>query len=293
IEEGRAMLNAARYYKRTVQIGAQGRSNPTARKACEYVRNGMLGKVSRVEIWHPLNFTTTECFTPKPVPAVLDWDMWLGPARWSEYHPLKTHFNFRWWMDYGGGFLRDRGNHALSIVSWLMNNDNYKGQVTCEATGTPMREGMYDVPGTMEVKWGFKNPDWTLSWSQPGKPNPRFPGDWGATYYGDKDDLVVISGDGGCDTEQKAKDYQPPSGGIVIPQSPGHTQNWLDCIKSGERPIMDIEPAFRAVTLCIIGNISYLLGRPVTFDVAKEEFIGDPEANRMLSQPYRFPWKLC
>ncbi len=292
LEEGRAMLNAARRYKRVVQIGAQGRSNPTARKACEYVRNGMIGKVQRVEIWHPLNFTTDQWFTPQPVPKELDWNMWLGPARYSDYHPLKTHFNFRWWMDYGEGFIRDRGNHAISIVSWLTNNDGYRGLVRCEASGTPMKVGMYDVPATMEVKWTFTKPDWTLTWSQPGKPNPRLPGDWGATYYGDRDDLVVLGGDGGCDTEEKAKKFEVPSGGVHIFASPGHTQNFFDCIKSGDRPVMDIDPAYRVVTLCILGNIAYTLGRPVTYDMARERFVDDPEADRMISLPYRYPWSL-
>jgi len=292
IEEGRAMVNAARRYKRVVQIGAQGRSNPNAHAACQYVRNGMLGKVSRVEVWHPTNFTTTDYGDPQTPPRHLDWDLWLGPARWAPYHPLRCHFNFRWFMDYGGGFIRDRGNHALSIVCWLMNHDNYQGRVTCEATGTPMLQGFYDVPATMEVKWEFQNPDWTLTWSQPGKPNPRLPGEWGATYYGDKDSLVVLGGDGGCDTETKAKTFQVPSGGVEVFRSPGHRENWLDCIRTGKRPVMDVEIGYRVVTLCILGNIAYTLGRKVTFDMAAERFVGDEEANRMLSEPYRHPWKL-
>lgn len=290
IGEGRAMVNAARRYNRVVQIHAQGRSNGNAHAACQFVRNGQIGKVQRVEIWHPANFSTNDWGRPQRVPSNLDWNMWLGPARWAPYHPLRAHFNFRWFMDYGGGFIRDRGNHALSIVSWLTNNDNYKGLVTCEATGTPFTEGFYDVPATMEVKWEFKDPAWTLTWSQPGKPNPKMPGDWGATYYGDRDSLIVLGGDGGCDTEQKAKDYQPPSDGVHIYKSPGHTENWLNCIRSGERPVMDVEIGHHVVTLCILGNMSYLLGRKLTYDFAREKFVGDEQADRMINVPYRYPW---
>ena len=292
IAEGRAMVNAARKYNRVVQIHAQGRSNPNAYLACRFVRNGGIGRVRRVDVWHPVNFSTTSWGEEERVPPELDWDMWLGPLRWMPYHHERCHFNFRWLMDSGGGFIRDRGNHALSIVSWLTNNDGYRGIVTCEATGKRHLTGFYDVPATMDVVWQFKNPDWTLTWSQPGKPNPRFPGEWGATYTGDKDDLVVIGGDGGCDTEQKAKEFIPPPGGVEIYKSPGHRENWLECIRTGKRPVMDVEIGHHVVTLCILGNIAWRLGRKVTYDFAKERFIGDEEANRLIDEPYRPPWKL-
>lgn len=290
--EGRAMVNAARHYRRVVQINAQGRSHPNARLACNFVRNGMLGRVRRVDVWHPPNFRPDSWGEPQRVPSTLDWDLWLGPAPWAPYHPKRCHFHFRWFMDYGGGFLRDRGNHALSIVSWLMDNDGYRGRVTVEASGTEFREGFYDVPATLSVKWEFTDPEWTLTWTQPGTPNPRFPGDWGATYRGGRDELVVLAGDGGCEVEQKAKDYSPPPGGFQAFESPGHFQNWLDCIRTGERPVMDVETGHHVVTLCNLGNIAWRLGRKVVFDFAAERFVDDPAADRFLSEPYRSPWTL-
>lgn len=298
IEEGRAMVNAARHYKRVVQIGAQGRSHPNARAACQYVRNGMLGKVTRVEIWHPDNPTTNDWGAPQTVPSTLDWDLWVGPARWRPYTPLLHPGKFRWFIDLGGGQIRDRGNHALSLVSWLMDNDNYRGLVTCEATGRPQMEGAFDVPLKFEAKWEFKDPDWTLTWSQPG--TPKMNGLWGATYYGDRDSLVVTQGDGACDTEEKAKRYQPPAGGEVylhptsesVDGTERHRRNWLDCIRTGQRPVMDVEIGHHTVSLCIIANLAYTLGRKLTYDMEAERFVGDEEANRMLSAPYRAPWHL-
>ncbi|MCC6729793.1 MAG: Gfo/Idh/MocA family oxidoreductase [Chthonomonadales bacterium] len=292
IAEGRAMVNAARRYNRVVQIHAQGRSNDNAHAACQFVRNGGIGRVKRVDVWHPVNFTTGTWGEPRYPPASLDWEMWLGPARWAPYHPQRCHFNFRWFMDYGGGFIRDRGNHALSIVSWLTDNDGYQGRVTCEATGTPMLAGFYDVPATMDVRWEFRDPDWTLTWSQPGTPNPRMPGEWGATYHGDRDDLVVLGGDGGCETEQKARSFEVPSGGTSVFRSPGHRENWLECIRTGQRPVMDVEIGHHVVTLCNLGNISYRLGREVVYDFARERFVGDEEADRLISEPLRAPWSL-
>jgi predicted dehydrogenase len=299
IEEGRAMVNAARRYNRVVQIGAQGRSNANARLACQYVRNGMLGKVSEVEIIHPDNPVAREWYTPHAVPSTLDWEMWLGPARWRPYHPLYHPAQFRWFMDLGGGQIRDRGNHAINIAFWLMNMEGYRGKVTCEATGDPQTTGMFDTPRNMVIRWRFNDPDWTLIWRQVAEV-PKSHAPWGATYRGDRDSLIVTQGDGACNTEQKAKDYVPPTGGEVYlhPSPPEmdattrHRLNWTDCIRSGKRPATDIEIGYRTCSMCILGNMAYLLGRPITFDMGAERFENDAEADRMIGVPYRTGWGL-
>jgi predicted dehydrogenase len=294
IQEGQAMINATNHFKRVVQIGSQGRSNPSARSAAQFVRNGQLGKVDRVEIWHPTNYTGGQA-ADGPVPAELDWDLWLGPIRWRDYNPEQAHFNFRWMMDSGGGFVRDRGNHILSIVMWAMGADQ-SGPISVEAVGEPDKQGRWDVPVSMDVKWEFKNPEWALTWSQPGRQRP-FPGsqrniDWGAEFYGDKDSLIVEHGDGHCDTEERAKMFEPPSDGVTLPRSPGHRENWLQCIASRERPIMPVETGVNVIHLPIMANISYQLGRKLHWDAAKLQFVGDDEANRFIAQPYRAPWRL-
>lgn len=299
IEEGRAMINAARHNKRVVQIGAQGRSNPNARFACQYVRNGMLGKVSHVEILHPDNPTTTDYPNGQPVPAGLDWDMWVGPSRWHDYHPKYHPANFRWFMGLGGGQIRDRGNHAMSIACWLMNHDGYMGMVRVEAAGDPQVAGMYDVPTNFVVNYRFSDPDWTMTWRQVAQV-PKSHGLWGATYQGDKDSLIVIQGDGACETEEKAKRYVPPSGGEVFLQdapegtnvTDRHHLNFLDCIRTGRKPATDVEYGAKACYLCILGNMAWKLGRTITFDYATERFVGDAEADRMLSEPMRAPWRI-
>ncbi len=302
IEEGRAMIDAARRYKRVVQIGAQGRSNPMAAAACNYIRNGQIGGIKNVTVWHPNNFVDKPGFGQEgPAPSHLNWDMWLGPLAWRPYNPAICHFNFRWLMDSGGGFIRDRGNHALSVVMWCVGQDGWDAPVTVEATGQPNPLSVYDAPLTMRVTWEFSKPRWTLVWDQPGTVNPRLPSEWGATYTGDKGDLVVTGGEGGCDTEQKAKDYSPPSSGFkafLEPEPPEidpterHRRNWRRCIKTREKPAMDVEIGVKVITLPIIANIAYTVGRKLTYDPKKWRFINDDEANRLLYEPYRRPWSL-
>jgi predicted dehydrogenase len=300
IGESRAMLNASRYYNRVIQVGAQGRSHPNAHAACQFIRNGGIGKLERVEILHPDNPTTTEYGGEKPVPAGLNWDLWLGPARWREYNHHLHPARFRWFMEFGGGQIRDRGNHALSIASWLTGLDDFRGVVTCEARGDAQLTGCYDVPLNFDVTWRFEGLSWTLHWKQM-REVPKTHAPWGATYAGSADTLIVTQGDGACNTEEKAKRYVPPPGGEVylhpasrpdIPTTDRHRENWLWAIRTGKRPAMDIEFGHRTVTLCNLSNIAWQLGRPVKFDFSTEQFVGDEEADRFIHDSYREPWRL-
>jgi len=100
----------------------------------------------------------------------------------------------------------------------------------------------------------------------------------------------VIGGDGGCKTEDKAMNYTPPANGEHVFKSPGHRENWFDCIKTREKTLMNIEAAYRVATLCVLGNVSYRLGRALEWDPVKEVVVGDEQANRMLSNPGRGQW---
>jgi len=162
--------------------------------------------------------------------------------------------------------------------------------VSVEATGTPPKHGIWDCPVEMEVTYQFKNPDWTLYWRQPGK--PLLDAGFGASYIGDKDTLIVTGGDGGCGTEAKARSYEPPADGVHPYKSPGHEQDFINCVRTRQKPIMHIEAGYRVATLCVLGNIAYILGRKLHWDPIKEQVIGDEEANRMLARPNRSPWHI-
>ncbi len=288
IAEGRAMVNTARRYGRVVQIGSQGRSHPDAYAACQFIRNGQLGRVSKVTCWHPMN--PEGGFEPdSDPPAELDWDMWLGPARWVPYNPARAHRTFRYFLDFGGGVIRDRGAHIFSLAFWFLDADE-KGPVTVEATGTAPAAGLYDCPTRMEVTYQFGNPDWTLVWSQPGEPAGQHK--YGARYWGERDTLYVEGGDGHCHVEDKAKQFQAPARGPQIYRSADHIANWLECIRSRNRPIMDVEAGHRVASLCILGNLSYRLGRKLTWDSRRERFVNDAQANLLLSNPGRGQWHL-
>ena len=282
LTEGRRMVEAARKYGRVVQMGTQYRSMARTRQTCEWVRNGRLGTVHTVRMSHAPN-RIAKITPPSSPPANLDWDLWLGPAPWAPYHPLRCLFNFRYWMDYGGGYIADNGAHMFSVVSWAMGIDR-TGPVTVEATGQEDPENLYDVPVTMSVRYEFADPKFVLTWEQPGVGglNLQFTGDR-ATLSGFWD-WAVIQGEADLSPTHATEKH--------LHESNDHFGNWFDCIASRERPACDVAIGHRVTSLSHLGNVAYQLGRKLRWDPAAERFEGDDEANRLLHVAYREPWRL-
>jgi len=302
IEEGKAMVRAANENKVTVQVGSQGRSQREAYLSHRYLVNGNIGHIDKVWCFH---YNSPEDNNPVPdsdPPAELDWDMWLGPLRWRPYNRKYHHGVFRWIMESGGGQIRDRGAHVMSCTKWWMGADD-TGPVTIEATGTSPRRGLWDSAVTMHVTYTFKDPDWVLIWDQetgnappaeerkPGEARIVRPG-YGAVYHGSKDTFTHWGGDGGTWAERKAREWVPPPGAKDVRKSPGHWEDWFEGIKTGKKTIMNIEAAVGVANLCVLGNLSFILGRKLHWDQAKQEIVGDEEARRLMGRPQRHPYHL-
>jgi len=305
IEEGQAMVAAAKANNVSVQVGSQGRSQPEAYLAHRYLVNGNIGKIRRVDCFHYPSPQDNKPVPDSDPPPELDWDMWLGPLRWRPYNQKYCHGVFRWLLESGGGQIRDRGAHVMSCAMWWMGADG-TGPVTVEATGTPPTKGLWDSAVLMDVTYTFRNPDWTLTWRQ--MPNDQLPpaeertGDepggkirrpgYGAIYRGDRGEFIHWGGDGGTWVEKKARQWQPPAGARDVYQSPGHKEDWFKGIKTGAKTIMNIEASVGVANLCILGNLSYMLGRKLRWNQAKQTIVGDPQAQRMMSRPQRHPYHL-
>jgi predicted dehydrogenase len=282
IHEGRKMVEAARRYDRVVQMGTQYRSIARTRRVCEWVRNGRLGKVHTVHLSHRPN-RTHPCEPAQPVPPNLDWDLWLGPTPWADYHPLRCHFSFRWFMDYGGGSLADNGVHMFGVVSWAMGAD-HTGPVTIEATGRQAPNNLFDAPAEMTVRYKFADPAFEMIWEQPGKDNLSI------DFVGSE---ATLSGFWKFEVTKGEADLSPTRPDEHhLRVSDNHSSNWLECIATRRRPCMDVEIGHRVTTWSHLGNIAYLLGRKLQWDPATERFPNDEEANRMLHAPYREPWRI-
>jgi predicted dehydrogenase len=302
IEEGDAMIAAANRAGIAVQVGSQGRSQPEAYLAHRYLANDNIGKISRVDCFH----------YPSPVggfapdsdpPPELDWDLWLGPLRWRPYNRGYCHGTFRWMMESGGGQIRDRGAHVMSCAMWWMNADG-TGPVEVEATGEAPSRGLWNSAVKINVTYTFRNPDWILTWNQPGKPVPpeertgnepngkiTRPG-YGAVYQGDRGTFTHWGGDGGTWAEKKAREWEPGPDAVDVYRSPGHKEDWFEGIKTGKKTIMNVEAGVDVAILTVLGNLSFLLGRKLNWDHQQRRIVGDPQAERLMGRPQRYPYVL-
>ncbi|NLE60103.1 MAG: Gfo/Idh/MocA family oxidoreductase [Planctomycetes bacterium] len=302
IDEGKAMVKAASDNKVSVQVGSQGRSEHEAYLAHRYLVNGNIGRIDRVWCFHYPSPSDDNPVPDADPPLELDWDLWLGPLRWRPYNKKYCPGAFRWIMESGGGQIRDRGAHVMSCAMWWMGADG-TGPITVEATGTRATRGLWDVAIEMEVTYTFRDPEWTLTWSQhPNNappPEERKPDEakitrpgYGAVYHGTKGTFTHWGGDGGTWAERKAREWVPPAGAKDVRKSPGHHEDWFEGIKTGKPTIMNIEAAVGVSNLCNLGNLAFILGRKIQWDQAKQEIINDEHARRMMGRPQRYPYHL-
>jgi predicted dehydrogenase len=293
MDEGQAMVRAAQRYGRITQVGTQQRSTAHFRQVCEWVRNGRIGRVHTCRTGIVPN-PSHAYEAPRKPPASLDWNLWLGPAPWAEYVPTRCHGTFRWYRDYSGGKMTDWGVHLNDIIQWGMGTDE-TGPVLIAAKGEmDPRNVQFEWPATMEVRYEYKNPDFTLFYHQPGIPDE--PGkDHGMKFYGTEGAVFVNRAGFQCYDKagQKRGPFDPTAADEArLFSSPGHQRHWLDCVKSRRPTFDDWRIGHRSTTLSHLGNIAYLLGRPIRWDPAREQVVGDDVAARMLSRPYRAPWRL-
>ncbi|MCZ6671990.1 MAG: Gfo/Idh/MocA family oxidoreductase [Verrucomicrobia bacterium] len=289
IEEGRAMVNAAKKYKRVVQVGSQGRNHPGAETLRKFLQDGMIGRVTRVECWHNDNPVGGDPLKTGNPPANLDWDMWLGPAQGRPFNPDYCHKNFRWILDLGGGQIRDRGAHVFNLVSWFLDLDR-TGPSEITASGKRPTEGIWNCPTNFKVSYEYKKPNLTIEWSQPGVRAADF--EFGAVYHGTKGKTIVRGGDGRVFLDEQVEAYaQANNLEYTLPKGvPAHSlnlQNWFDCIKTRKTPIMDIESGHRVASMCILANLAYRLERPIEWNARRERFDKDKAANLLLGSPGR------
>ena len=282
ILEGRRLADEVKRYGRILQTGSQQRSGEEFRKACELVRNGYIGEVKTVIAGLPGNNRTCEpTWEPQPVPEGFDYDFWLGPAEWAPYHVQRCHYEFRFLLDYSGGQVTNWGAHHLDIAQWGLGMDD-SGPVEIVGRGEFPTTGLFTTATKVDFECTYANGVKLLC---------RTGGGGGTRFEGTQGWVHVNRGS--LKAEPASLLTQTLGANeIHLYDSRNHHQNFLDCIKSREQPIANVEIGHRSSTVCHLGNIAMLLKRPLRWDPAKEEFLGDDVANRMRWRPARAKWAI-
>jgi predicted dehydrogenase len=299
IFEGRKMIEAARKYKRVVQVGMQSRSAPYSSKAKEYVQSGKLGDIYIVRVFNMMQHPMQKKVPDQPVPEGFDYDMWCGPAPKLPYNPGRAWLN-QW--EYSVGPIPGDLIHQLDMSRFLLNDIPYPKTVNHAGGVYALKDGR-EIPDTQMVTYDYgpltlmaESALWTPYMKKiPGniRDSDQFPnwqfcstrvevlGTKGFMYYGrhgggwqayDSNDELVHSEYG----RQGDK---------------WHQQNFIDCIRTRKRPNADVEIGHKSVLLCHMANISYRVGnRKLDFDPQTETFTNCPEANTYIKRKYREPW---
>ena len=294
ILEGRIMVREARKRQRIVQVGSQQRSGEHYAKARQFIREGGIGSIHHITAGLARNimpgFVAKEL--GRDLPLELDWDLWLGPAPYVPYDPFRCIYNFRWFWDYSGGQMTNFGAHDLDIMRWVLN-----AKAPTAVTGYGGRFELNDggeTPDVQEVIFSFPNcvVSWTTREISLGREIP-------VEFHGTLGTLELTRRGFQVRPEQwkGTLKVSAPSTPAML-EEPGsetertHIRNFLECVKSRQRPIADVEEGHLSSVVCHLGNIATRLGRSLKWDSEKEEIVGDAEANRWLSRPYRAPWRL-
>jgi len=290
IAEGRAMLEAAKQHRRIVQMGAQRRSSPTYAQAVEFVQSGKLGKVGLVRAWAYLDWIKPIGSPPdSDPPAGVDYDLWLGPAPKRPFNPNRFHFNFRWFWDYAGGLMTDWGVHLIQVLLWAMGPQPPKAVMS--SGGKYVLVDNSETPDTQITVYEF--PSYTLVWEHKvGVGLGLYNRPWGMSFTGTEGTLVI--NDSGCEVlREPSRDSLEPMKFPPGPDPrPAHIRNFLDCVKSRQEPVENLEVGHHISTVAHLGNIALRTGRRIEWDNASERIKNDPEADRLVSVRYRQPWKL-
>lgn len=305
IAEGRQMADCLKKTGRIFQIGSQQRSAnpwPQFKRVCELVRNGKVGQVKHIIIGLPGDPSGPE--EPEmPIPANLNYEMWLGSTPLVYYtenrvHPQKSYDRPGWLRceQFGAGMITGWGAHHLDIAHWGMGTE-FTGPVEIEGKAEFPKSGLWDVHGDFDVHAKYAN-GVTMHVSGKNPNGVRFEGDEGWIFVSRGPDRVTesdpISGDPNNSPVlvSDMKIFEAPIGpnDIHLYESPEQHLNWLQCILSRKEPIAPAEVAHRSCSACLLSHIAMKLGRKVRWNPDTEQFIDDPEASAMLSRPQRKPW---
>ncbi len=312
VYEARMLAKAARETGVTTQMGIQGHSMEGGRLICEWIADGAIGEVREVDAWCSLSYypfghaywSSKWDRRPKdtpPVPATLNWDLWLGPAPHRPYHPAYHPAVWRCWWDFGCGMMGDRGAHTLDPVVWALNLGH---PTSIEATSVDLNQDIHPIASVVTYQFPARGdlPPVKLTWYEGVRaPRPleledgRRMGhvEGGSLLKGTKGKLVagVYGEDPRLIPESRMKEYKlPPK---TIPRVEGsHEQDWVRACKAGRPAGADFEYSGLLTEICLLGNIAKRVDARIEWDGPNMKVTNLPEANKYVRTTYREGWTL-
>ena len=286
--EGRKLVEAAKKYGRIVQHGTQSRSSGGVREAVEQLRAGVIGKVYMAKghcfKWRPSIGKVSE---PTPVPKGVDYNLWCGPAPMKPIKRKQFHYDWHWQWDYGSGDIGNQGVHEMDIARWGLGVGLPKAVFSDGGRFGYEDDG--ETPNTQHAI--FEYDEGVLQFEVRGLPtNDEQTVKVGNIFYGSTGYMVVRGGK--WQTFMGANSEPGPSGPTPEARGTDHFLNFIEAVKARNPELLNapVEEGHLSAALCHLANVSYRAGRKLHFDPKAEKFVGDKEADTLLTREYRSPF---
>ena len=299
IHEGRKMVQVARETKRVVQVGTHRRSSPVWIKTIEMIKSGMLGNITMCQAYRTNNMSPNGIgkVTPTSPPKGLDWNMWLGPRGLRPYQSNITPYKFRWWSDYSSQF-GNWGVHYFDVMRWALDEESPVS--VCTIGGNYAVKDDRTIPDTAQAVFEFASGTLALFGTYEAFGNSMIKS--GEFEIRGSNGTLYKDGKGIHIQPERRGQFQaanPPGKKVDIDMKSdnhadtvAHARNFLDCIKSREKPNADVETGHRSTTMSLLANISLETGERLTWDADGEQFRNSTSAQKLLHYQYRQPWTL-
>lgn len=276
-------------------MGQWQRSDPHWQDAVDFVRSGKLGNIMTVKAWAYIGWKGELPVLPdEPVPGGVDYDFWLGPAPQRPFNRNRFHFSFRWFWDYAGGLMTDWGVHLLDYALYGM--DQYVPNSVISSGGKyAFPDDAMETPDTQYAIYEFDG--FGLVWeSVIGISGGSYGRGHGVAFIGENGTLVVDRQ--GWEVIPERKQDKPMMEAVPLTRRVGnsglelHVRNFLECVKTREKPRAGIEIGAHIARIAQLGNIAYKTGSKVYWNPGEQRFINNDKANELVKANYRAPWKL-
>jgi predicted dehydrogenase len=292
VREAQLLLDATKRSGKVVAHGTQSRSNPAIQQAMKMLRDGVIGDVLVAKCWDCQKRDDIGHKQPSTAPANINYDAWVGPAKWMPYQENRHHYNWHWWHNFGCGDIGNDGIHEIDYALWGMGIETHPTIIT-GGGGKYFFDDDQEFPDTQQVTFEYPGDDKVGSrrmltfeqrlWTT----NYPFGVDSGVEYFG-TEGRMFVSKRGKFDLigpRNRRLDVKLDS--VPMCDITENHRNWLACIKSGGVPHANAEVASRAAIAVHLGNIATRLQRTIRFDAASQQIAGDDEANALIAREYR------
>ncbi len=299
VHEVRTMMQTAAQRGVKTQMGTYIHAGENYRQVVEIIQAGIIGQVRRVHVWCNTQAIAGHlAATPQPIPAGLNYDLWLGPAPYRNFDSSFVPFHWRWWWEFGGGVLGDMGCHYIDLPHWALNLSTPS---TVSTTGQVTYQGDNTVPNRMQVEYHYPArgnlPPVHLTWyhsvtgpSLTGQ--PQFNGyPSGVLFEGEDGKRLVANYTHHMLLPQNQfQNFQRPP--AVIPRSIGHHREWLQAIRTNGTTTCNFAYSGPLTVTVLLGNVAYRCGQQITWNNQTGQVPNVAAAAQYLQRPYRAGWSL-